>query len=113
MAINQKFQIDISNGGSAINFFSINAHTILRKNYKFLQTLKLSFKNDKVFQQDGYLCDDCSALNPPVFHKDGQEELLTCLGNMDLRIGKNLSDPKLEAEYYRAIIERRTQRRAK
>ena len=90
-----------------------NARTIFRKNCKLLQTVKLNFKSDKIFQQDGYLCDDCSALNPPVFHKDGQEELLTCLGNMDLRIGKNLSDPKLEAEYYRAIIERRTQRRAK
>ena len=55
-----------------------------------------------------HLCLDC--LDYPVSHLDGQESLLSCQGNSNLRLGRPLSDIKQELEYYRKVIERRTEK---
>ena len=74
-----------------------------------LKTVHYNFKSDKRYIDEGYLCPDCLALDPPVSHPDNQEELLTCQGNLDLRLNRDMSDQKHEARYYRELIERRIQ----
>ena len=43
-------------------------------------------------------------------HPDNQDELLTCPGNSDLRLHRDLSDQKQEAEFYRELIARRVKK---
>ena len=75
-----------------------------------MQTVRLNFKSDKRFKAEGYLCPDCLSLDPQVSHPDHQDDLLTCQGNSDLRLHRDLSDQKQEAEYYRDVIARRVQK---
>ena len=86
-----------------------DARILFRKNSFMLKTVRYNFKSDKHYKAEGYLCPDCLALDPPVSHPDNQEELLTCQGNLDLRLNRDMSDQKHEARYYRELIERRIQ----
>ena len=87
-----------------------DARILFRKNSYMLKTVRLNFKSDKRYKAEGYLCPDCLSLDPPVSHPDHQEELLTCPGNSDLRLNRDLSDLKQEAGYYKELIARRIQK---
>ena len=87
-----------------------DARTIFHRNCYFLPCVRLNFKSDKKNKSEGYLCPDCLAIDPPVSHPDHQDSLLSCLGNSDLRVGRDMTNLKEEAAYYREIISRRTQR---
>ena len=89
---------------------SLNLHdsrVLFRKITFLLQTVRHNFHGNKRYKAEGYLCPDCQALTPPVMHPDDQVSLLTCQGNIDLRLGKDMSDIKQEIEYYREVIKRR------
>ena len=87
-----------------------NARMIFRRNCGMIQTVRANFKNDKKFKSERYLCPDCRHLEPPVSHVDQQDLLTSCEGNRDLREGLELSDLSQLAEYFRRVIERRTER---
>ena len=87
-----------------------DSRVMFRKNCQILQCVKMNQKSNKRYKSEGYNCNDCLALKPPVVHLDDQEALLTCLGNSDLKLFRDLSDPKDEVSYYRDIIKRRTHR---
>ena len=87
-----------------------DSRVIFRRNCYFLPCVRLNFKSDKKYKSEGYLCPDCLALDPSVSHPDHQDGLLSCLGNSDLRVGRDLTNLKQEAAYYRDVISRRTQR---
>ena len=87
-----------------------NARVIFRRNCGMIQTVRTNFKNDKRYKSERYLCPDCRHLEPPVSHTDKQDLLTSCVGNRDLREGLELSDLSQLAEYFRRVIERRTQR---
>ena len=86
------------------------ARVIFRKNCGMIKTVRSNFKNVKKYKAEKYLCPDCRHLEPPVSHVDKQDLLTHCEGNRDLREGLELSDLSQLAEYFRRVIERRTQR---
>ena len=95
------------------NFRCLNlqdSRIYFRKTCFLLQTVRLNYKSNKQYKAESYLCPDCLSLDPPISHPDDQASLLTCHGNSDLRVGKNLRNLKEEMEYYRNIISRRTQK---
>ena len=87
-----------------------DSRIFFRKTCFLLQTVRLNFKSNKQYKAESYLCPDCLSLDPPVSHPDDQASLLTCQGNSDLRVGRDLGDLKQEIDYYRSIIARRTQK---
>ena len=87
-----------------------NARMIFRRNCGMIQTVRSNFKNDKRYKSEKYLCPDCRHLEIPVSHVDQQDLLTTCEGNRDLREGLELSNLSQLAEYFRRVIDRRTQR---
>ena len=87
-----------------------DSRVLFRKNAYMLKTVRLNFKSDKRYKAEGYLCPDCLSLDPPVSHPDHQDELLTCQGNSDLRLNRDLSNQIHEAAYYRELIARRIQK---
>ena len=97
--------------GSYLKNLNLHDSRILfRKNCYMLQTVRLNFKSNKRYKAEGYLCPDCLSLDPPVSHPDHQDELLTCQGNSDIRLNRDLSEPKQEAAFYRELIAKRTQK---
>ena len=84
-----------------------DSRTLFRKNSYLLHTIKLNWKNK--YKNKGF---DCLLLNPPVSHPDCQDILVTpaCVANSDKREGRDMSNPKHQALFYRDIRSRRNNR---
>ena len=84
---------------------------LFRKFSSILHTVKLNWKN--MYKSVGYDCEDCLSLDPPVCHPDSQDILETdaCVGNSDLRYGRNMLDMESQAQFYIDLIARRNRRK--
>ena len=67
----------------------------------------MNWKNQ--YKGDSLECEDCLRLHPPVSHPDDQDTLMSsvCLGNSDLRQGRDMTDPKHQVQFFRALTNRR------
>ena len=86
------------------------ARLIFRKNCRFLNTIRMNFKQNKKYKSEKYKCPNCMNLNPTQTYIDDQDTLTSCEGNKDLRSDLNLNDLSQLAEYLRRVIDRRIQR---
>ena len=87
---------------------------LFRKAASILHTVRLHWKNNKQFREEGYDCEDCLSLVPPVSHPDHQDYLLSsvCQGNRDLRQGRRVTtDERDQAHYLMEVIARRNARK--
>ena len=109
-----------------------------RMKYSMIQTIRLNFKGNKRYKSEGYRCPDCHALpeaesisatpqsvpsvpgkgpdnSPPVTPSlevlDSQEHVRSsCLGNKDLRDGRDLNQTVELLAFFSDVRKRRTER---
>ena len=85
------------------------SRVLFRRSSSILHTVRMNWKNDKRFREEGYDCIDCLSLEPPVRHPDHQDILVTsvCQGNRDLREGRLMSRERDIAHFFLDLIARR------
>ena len=109
-----------------------------RMKYSMIQTIGLNFKGNRRYKSEGYRCPDCYALpeaesipatsqsvpavpgtgsdnSPPVTPslvvEDSQEHVRSsCLGNKDLRDGRDLNQTVELLAFFSDVRKRRTER---
>ena len=91
---------------------TLNLHEsriLFRKASSTIHTVRLNWKNNRRYREEGYDCIDCLELNPPVRHPDHQDILVTstCQGNSDLRNTRDMSNPRDTAQFFIDLISRR------
>ena len=89
---------------------------LFRKAASILHTVRLHWKNNKQYREEGYDCEDCLSLVPPVSHPDHQDYLLSpvCQGNSDLGQGRRVeTNERDQAHFLLEVIARRNSRKDK
>ena len=109
-----------------------------RRRYYMIQTIRLNFKGNKKYKSEGYRCPDCFALcqaesdtaspqnvssfslvgqdntppsDPRQVAEDSQEHVQSsCLGNKDLRDGRDLDKTVELLAFFSDVRKRRTER---
>ena len=84
---------------------------LFRKSAFLLHTVKMNWKNK--YRGDSLECEDCLGLDPPASHLNAQDLLMspTCVGNSDLRIGRDMSNLLHQAHFFRDLTSRKNGKR--
>ena len=90
----------------------LETRVLFRRASFLLQSVRLNWKNSKKYREEGYDCSDCLSLDPPFRHPDHQDILVTpaCLGNSDLRLRRDMSTERGQAQFFIDLISRRKER---
>ena len=84
-------------------------------------TIRMNYKSHKKYKAENWLCPDCTpesvtmSPSPPgdlstsltTLHADTQEHAYVCLGNSDLREGRDLDKTRDQVAFFSDLVERR------